>query len=125
MLHAGGKFGKGGYKVSGGLHGVGVSVVNALSTYLKVTVNDGKYCQEFARGISQEIWGEIGTTSETGTMVEFTPDAEIFEEIEYKYETLEYRLRELAFLNKGISIVLEDKRAEQEQKRILLYGRFA
>ncbi len=123
VLHAGGKFGKGGYKVSGGLHGVGVSVVNALSTHLKVTVSrDGKkYCQEFARGISQGNLKEIGTTSETGTMVEFTPDAEIFEETEYKYETLEYRLRELAFLNKGISIVLEDKRAEQEQKKEFCY----
>ncbi len=111
VLHAGGKFGKGGYKVSGGLHGVGVSVVNALSTHLKVTVSrDGKkYCQEFARGISQGNLKEIGTTSETGTMVEFTPDAEIFEETEYKYETLEYRLRELAFLNKGISMLMGDK----------------
>lgn len=83
VLHAGGKFGKGGYKVSGGLHGVGVSVVNALSTQLKATVKrDGKiYLQEFKRGISQGNLREIGETDETGTMIEFTPDPEIFDEV--------------------------------------------
>ena len=123
VLHAGGKFGTGGYKVSGGLHGVGVSVVNALSTYLKVTVKrDGKvYTQEFRKGISKGELQEVGVSEETGTMVEFQPDAEIFDELEYRYETLEYRLRELAFLNKGISIVLEDKRAGQEQKKEFSY----
>ena len=123
VLHAGGKFGTGGYKVSGGLHGVGVSVVNALSTYLKVTVKrDGKvYTQEFSKGISKGELQEVGVSEETGTMVEFQPDAEIFDELEYRYETLEYRLRELAFLNKGISIVLEDKRAGQEQKKEFSY----
>ncbi|MDO4792738.1 MAG: DNA topoisomerase (ATP-hydrolyzing) subunit B [Filifactor alocis] len=123
VLHAGGKFGKGGYKVSGGLHGVGVSVVNALSTELKATVKrDGKiYLQEFKRGISQGNLREIGETNETGTMIEFTPDPEIFDEVEYRYETLEYRLRELAFLNKGISIVLEDKREGHEQKNTFYY----
>ncbi len=123
VLHAGGKFGKGGYKVSGGLHGVGVSVVNALSTQLKATVKrDGKiYLQEFKRGISQGNLREIGETDETGTMIEFTPDPEIFDEVEYRYETLEYRLRELAFLNKGISIVLEDKRRGSEQKNTFYY----
>ena len=123
VLHAGGKFGTGGYKVSGGLHGVGVSVVNALSTYLKVTVKrDGKvYTQEFSKGISKGELQEVGVSEDTGTMVEFQPDGEIFDELEYRYETLEYRLRELAFLNKGISIVLEDKRAGQEQKKEFSY----
>ena len=123
VLHAGGKFGTGGYKVSGGLHGVGVSVVNALSTYLKVTVKrDGKvYTQEFSKGISKGELQEVGVSEDTGTMVEFQPDAEIFDELEYRYETLEYRLRELAFLNKGISIVLEVKRAGQEQKKEFSY----
>lgn len=123
VLHAGGKFGTGGYKVSGGLHGVGVSVVNALSTYLKVTVKrDGKvYTQEFSKGISKGELQEVGVSEDTGTMVEFQPDAEIFDELEYRYETLEYRLRELAFLNKGISIVLEDKRDGQEQKKEFSY----
>lgn len=123
VLHAGGKFGTGGYKVSGGLHGVGVSVVNALSTFFRVTVKrGGKICvQEFSKGISETELQEVGVTEETGTMVEFQPDAEIFDELEYRYETLEYRLRELAFLNKGISIVLEDKRAGQEQKKEFSY----
>ncbi|WP_462273851.1 DNA topoisomerase (ATP-hydrolyzing) subunit B [Filifactor alocis] len=123
VLHAGGKFGTGGYKVSGGLHGVGVSVVNALSTFFRVTVKRGGkiYVQEFSKGISKGELQEVGVSEETGTMVEFQPDAEIFDELEYRYETLEYRLRELAFLNKGISIVLEDKRAGQEQKKEFSY----
>ena len=123
VLHAGGKFGTGGYKVSGGLHGVGVSVVNALSTFFRVTVKRGGkiYVQEFSKGISETEVQEVGVTEETGTMVEFQPDAEIFDELEYRYETLEYRLRELAFLNKGISIVLEDKRAGQEQRKEFSY----
>lgn len=123
VLHAGGKFGTGGYKVSGGLHGVGVSVVNALSTFFRVTVKRGGkiYTQEFSKGISETELQEVGVTEETGTMVEFQPDAEIFDELEYRYETLEYRLRELAFLNKGISIVLEDKRAGQEQRKEFSY----
>ena len=123
VLHAGGKFGTGGYKVSGGLHGVGVSVVNALSTFFRVTVKRGGkiYVQEFSKGISETELQEVGVTEETGTMVEFQPDAEIFDELEYRYETLEYRLRELAFLNKGISIILEDKRAGQEQKKEFSY----
>jgi len=123
VLHAGGKFGTGGYKVSGGLHGVGVSVVNALSTFFRVTVKRGGkiYVQEFSKGIPETELQEVGVTEETGTMVEFQPDAEIFDELEYRYETLEYRLRELAFLNKGISIVLEDKRAGQEQRKEFSY----
>lgn len=123
VLHAGGKFGAGGYKVSGGLHGVGVSVVNALSKSLIAEVKrDGKiHRQEFSRG---ETLGEIqvvGETEETGTKVVFSPDEEIFDETIYKYETLEHRLRELAFLNKGISITLEDKRPEQEKTKTFYY----
>ena len=117
ILHAGGKFGGGGYKVSGGLHGVGASVVNALSEWLKLTVKDGKhvYFQEFHRGSYDELLHVIGDTTETGTTVEFKADAEIFEETtEYDYEVLLKRLREQAFLNAGIRIVFSDKRNEAE-----------
>jgi DNA gyrase subunit B len=111
-LHAGGKFGGEGYKVSGGLHGVGVSVVNALSEVLEVQVNrDGKMYQiKFARGLTVEPLKEIGPTDETGTKVHFKPDAEIFEETVFSFETLEHRLRELAFLNRNIFIGLSDER---------------
>ena len=114
VLHAGGKFGGGGYKVSGGLHGVGVSVVNALSEWLVAEVcRDGKmYRQTYAKGITTSALEPVGEATHTGTTVTFMPDATIFDEIEFKYETLEYRLRELAFLNKGIKIVFEDKRHE-------------
>ena len=114
VLHAGGKFGGGGYKVSGGLHGVGVSVVNALSEWLVAEVcRDGKmYRQTYAKGITTSALEPVGEATHTGTTVTFMPDATIFDEIEFKYETLEYRLRELAFLNKGIKIVFEDKRYE-------------
>ncbi|AHM55374.1 DNA gyrase subunit B [Peptoclostridium acidaminophilum DSM 3953] len=123
VLHAGGKFGEGGYKVSGGLHGVGVSVVNALSEKLEVIVKrEGKiYSQTFMRGASQGDLAVVGETSETGTTIKFKPDKEIFEDIEYKFDTLEHRLRELAFLNKGIKIILEDKRFEREQKKEFMY----
>lgn len=123
VLHAGGKFGEGGYKVSGGLHGVGVSVVNALSEKLEVTVKrEGKiYSQAFSRGVSLGELAVIGETSETGTTIRFKPDAEIFEETEYKFDTLEHRLRELAFLNKGIKIILEDKRDDRQQKKEFMY----
>jgi len=123
VLHAGGKFGEGGYKVSGGLHGVGVSVVNALSEKLEVIVKrEGKiYSQTFMRGASKGDLAVVGETSETGTTIRFKPDAEIFEETEYKFDTLEHRLRELAFLNKGIKIILEDKRADREQKKEFMY----
>ena len=123
VLHAGGKFGAGGYKVSGGLHGVGVSVVNALSTELIAEVKkDGKvYRQIFERGNPQTELEVVGETSERGTCIRFLPDEEIFEEIVYKYETLEHRLRELAFLNKGIMITLEDKRDGIERKKEFHY----
>ncbi|MDO5095395.1 MAG: DNA topoisomerase (ATP-hydrolyzing) subunit B [Peptostreptococcaceae bacterium] len=123
VLHAGGKFGAGGYKVSGGLHGVGVSVVNALSKSLVAEIKrDGKiHKQEFSKGDSLGEIQIIGETDETGTKITFTPDETIFDETIYKYETLEHRLRELAFLNKGISITLEDKRADQEKKKTFYY----
>ncbi len=123
VLHAGGKFGAGGYKVSGGLHGVGVSVVNALSKSLIAEIKrDGKiHRQEFSKGDSLGEIQIIGETEQTGTKITFTPDETIFDETIYKYETLEHRLRELAFLNKGISITLEDKRAEQEKKKTFYY----
>lgn len=123
VLHAGGKFGGGGYKVSGGLHGVGVSVVNALSEYLEATVKlNGKvYWQRFERGNPVEDIKVIGETKEHGTTILFKPDAEIFEETIFQYETLEYRLRELAFLNKGIKIVLTDQREGKEQEKVFYY----
>lgn len=113
VLHAGGKFGGGGYKVSGGLHGVGVSVVNALSEKVVVTVKrDGHiHQQEYRRGVPQYDLKVIGTTDETGTTVTFHPDPEIFTETKvYDYETLLTRVRELAFLNKGIGLTLTDER---------------
>ena len=112
VLHAGGKFDKGSYKVSGGLHGVGVSCVNALSKWLKVVVcRDGKkYEQEYRRGVPQYSVREAGTTDMQGTTVEFLPDDEIFTVIEYDYSTLASRLRELAYLNKGIELTISDLR---------------
>lgn len=124
VLHAGGKFGSGGYKVSGGLHGVGVSVVNALSEWIVAEVHrDGKsYVQKYEKGIPLSPIEETGKSNYTGTIISFKPDATIFEEVDFKYETLEHRLRELAFLNKGIKIVLEDKREEREKKKEFLYN---
>jgi DNA gyrase subunit B len=112
VLHAGGKFDKGSYKVSGGLHGVGVSCVNALSTKLHVTVQrEGKlFEQEYSIGIPQYAVREIGTSEQTGTRVHFWPDGSIFNTTVYKKEILESRMRELAFLNKGIRILLTDRR---------------
>ncbi len=113
-LHAGGKFGGDGYKVSGGLHGVGVSVVNALSEWLIAEVRrDGKvYRQEFARGVPTTDMEDVGTSKETGTTISFLPDAEIFEELELSADTLAQRLRETAFLTRGLLIRLVDERAE-------------
>jgi DNA gyrase subunit B len=112
VLHAGGKFGGGGYKVSGGLHGVGISVVNALSTYLEVEVKVDEKIHNirFERGYTVKPLTVSGETKETGTKVTFKPDGEIFEELVYNYDTLKQRLRELAFLNKGITINLTDER---------------
>ncbi len=116
MLHAGGKFGGGGYTVSGGLHGVGMSVVNALSKWLEVKICQGgyQYQQEYKRGIPQYDLKQIGLSDTTGTTITFAPDPEIFEDLIYSKETLSSRLRELAFLNKGLAITLIDERDESE-----------
>ena len=119
VLHAGGKFGGGGYKVSGGLHGVGASVVNALSSLMEVYVHrDGHiHYQQFKQGTPQEDLKIIGETDHTGTTIHFVPDSEIFTEtLEYDFDTLATRVRELAFLNKGIKISIEDKRGEGKLK---------
>lgn len=116
ILHAGGKFGGGGYKVSGGLHGVGVSVVNALSEWLTVEVkrNGHLYSQDFHRGKAVEPLKMIGKSTSTGAKVTFKPDSLIFEDLEFSFETLSQRIRELAFLNKGLSINLIDNRTGQK-----------
>ena len=123
VLHAGGKFGGGGYKVSGGLHGVGASVVNALSTKLEVTVHDGEniWHQRYLRGVPDGEVKTIGTTDKTGTEVTFWADGEIFEETYYDYEVLLKRLREQAFLNGGIKIKFSDLRGEEERSELLHY----
>ncbi len=116
-LHAGGKFGDGGYKISGGLHGVGLSCVNALSEWLEVEVkqNGNLYKQVYNRGIPQKDLAVVGTAEDTGTKVTFLPDDTIFETVEFEYERVRKRLRELAFLNRGITIVAQDHRAEKEE----------
>ena len=118
VLHAGGKFGGGGYKVSGGLHGVGASVVNALSEWCEVTVTrDGEiWKQRYSRGAALADLKKVGTSEDHGTQVSFKPDTEIFEETEYDFEILANRLRELAFLNKGIKIILKDKREDEKEE---------
>ena len=123
VLHAGGKFGGGGYKVSGGLHGVGISVVNALSKWLVADVyRDGKiYRQSYEKGITTSALEVVGESHHTGTIINFMPDETIFDEIEFKYETLEHRLRELSFLNKGVKIVFEDKREGSQRKKEFHY----
>jgi DNA gyrase subunit B len=117
-LHAGGKFDKNTYKVSGGLHGVGVSVVNALSEYLEVEIRRGgrKYHQRYERGIKAKDLEDLGKATGSGTLVTFKPDPEIFTELEYSYEVLSNRLRELAFLNKGLRITLTDERNGSESE---------
>jgi len=122
-LHAGGKFGGKGYKISGGLHGVGLSVVNALSTNLEVDVfqNGNVYHQDYARGIPQNPLTVVGTTKETGTQVTFLPDPEIFETVDFNYETLKSRFKEIAFLNKGLSIRLIDEREGREHDETFHY----
>ncbi|MDR2036874.1 MAG: DNA topoisomerase (ATP-hydrolyzing) subunit B [Bacteroidales bacterium] len=135
VLHAGGKFDKGSYKVSGGLHGVGVSCVNALSTHLKAEVHkEGKiYVQEFSIGKSLGDIKVVGNTDKTGTTITFQPDSSIFTSVEYNFEILEARLRELAFLNKGIRLSLTDKRTlmdvtdengkvEQQYRKAVFYS---
>ena len=123
MLHAGGKFGGGGYKVSGGLHGVGASVVNALSEWLEVEicVDGRKYVQRYERGKPVIKLKDMGETDLRGTKVSFLPDDEIFEETVYEYEILKQRLREMAFLTKGIKIVLRDLREEEIREKIFHY----
>ena len=125
ILHAGGKFGGGGYKVSGGLHGVGASVVNALSEWLEVTIyREGKeYRQRYERGKTMYPLKVVGDCDPelSGTKVYFLPDKEIFEETVYDYDILKQRLREMAFLTKGLRIVLEDKREGQEREKVFHY----
>ena len=123
VLHAGGKFGGGGYKVSGGLHGVGASVVNALSTNMEVEVkrNGNIYKQTYSRGKTTMPLTVIGESRQTGSKTSFWPDPEIFEEVVFDYDTLEHRLREMAFLNKGIKITLEDKREDRKKKEVFHY----
>ena len=122
-LHAGGKFGGSGYKISGGLHGVGVSCVNALSEWLEATVyQNGKiYKQIFNRGIAQRPLQEVGTTDRTGTTIQFYPDPEIFETLDFNYDTMNIRLRELAYLNRGLTIQLIDRREEPARDETFHY----
>ena len=123
VLHAGGKFGGGGYKVSGGLHGVGASVVNALSEWLVVQVHkDGKiYEMKFSRGHILDDMKVVGETDHTGTTVTFKPDPEMFDTLEYEYETLHTRMREQAFLNAGLHITITDARTGREQSEAMCY----
>ena len=124
MLHAGGKFDNQSYKVSGGLHGVGVSVVNALSEYLEVEVriNGQVYAQRYEQGNTVTPLEVIGTTKRTGTKVHFKPDGAIFESTEFSYDLLAQRLRELSFLNKGVKITIEDERNQKKNEFQYLGG---
>lgn len=122
-LHAGGKFGSGGYKISGGLHGVGVSCVNALSEWLvaEVRQNGKLYRIRFNRGIAERPLAVVGDASDTGTTITFYPDSEIFETLEFNYDTMKTRLRELAYLNKGLVIEFADQRVEPERREVFRY----
>lgn len=122
-LHAGGKFGGSGYKISGGLHGVGLSVVNALSSYLMVEVwqNNIYFKQEYKRGIPQYPLKNLGETRNRGTRVTFLPDPAIFETVEFNYDNLKSRFREIAFLNKGLTISLKDEREGREKEDTFLF----
>ncbi len=122
-LHAGGKFDRDSYKVSGGLHGVGVSVVNGLSEWLEVEIHrDGKkYTQTYKRGVPTNDLQDLGATDRRGTKVSFLPDAEIFEKVDYQYETLAQRLRELAFLTRGLKIVFDDRRPQKPRRQVFQY----
>ena len=119
-LHAGGKFGGSGYKISGGLHGVGLSVVNALSTRLEVEIkqNGNIYHQDYQRGNPQNPLSIVGKSKDTGTKVNFLPDPDIFETVDFNYETLKSRFKEIAFLNRGLTISLEDKREGRERQDV-------
>ena len=123
VLHAGGKFGGGGYKVSGGLHGVGASVVNALSEYMEVEIkrNGNLYRQTYSRGEATSGLEIVGEAKKTGSRTLFRPDSEIFDEVEYDFATLEHRLREMAFLNKGVRITLTDEREGKKRKEVFHY----
>ena len=122
-LHAGGKFDKTSYKVSGGLHGVGVSVVNALSEWLEVEVRRGgrRYHQRYERGIRTTDLADLGPARDRGTLVTFKPDPEVFTELDFSFDRLSARLRELAFLNKGLEIVLRDERTDDEVEHVYRY----
>ena len=123
VLHAGGKFGGGGYKVSGGLHGVGASVVNALSEWLvaRVHKNGEIYEMKFSRGAITQEMKVVGKTDKTGTEVTFCPDAEVFDTVEYEYEILHERMQQQAFLNAGLRISIEDKRVGNEKSDSMRY----
>ena len=123
VLHAGGKFGKGGYKVSGGLHGVGISVVNALSEWMVTRVKRDGYQYEirFERGITSQKLKRLGKAEGSGTYQIFKPDPEVFETLEFSWNTLEKRLRELAFLNRGLQIMLIDERGDERKEKLYLY----
>ena len=122
-LHAGGKFDRDSYKVSGGLHGVGVSVVNGLSEWLEVEIHrDGRqYAQRYERGVPANDLQDLGPTDHRGTKVTFFPDDQIFEKVDYQYETLAQRLRELAFLTKGLKIILDDQRTQKPRRQVFQY----
>lgn len=122
-LHAGGKFGSGGYKISGGLHGVGVSCVNALSEWLIAEVRQGGklYRIRFNRGVAERPLAVVGDADDTGTTITFYPDSEIFETLDFNYDTMKSRLRELAYLNKGLTIEISDERVEPARKEVFCY----